>query len=184
MALMHTPAAELGTTAPDFDLPDADGRRWTLADCRGERATLVMFLCNHCPYVKAILPALLDDVAALQAAGVGVVAIMSNDFARYVDDAPARMRELATTAGFTFPYLVDESQATARAYGAVCTPDFFGHDDDLRLRYRGRLDATTPSRATTPDMRRELREAMLAIATSGCFDGEQEPSMGCSIKWR
>jgi peroxiredoxin len=184
MALLHTPAAELGTSAPDFTLPDPAGRPWRLIDCRGERGTLVMFICNHCPYVKAILPALLEDVRVLQASGIGVVAIMPNDFARYAEDSPQRMQELAQSAGFTFPYLVDETQATARAYGAVCTPDFFGYDRDLRLQYRGRLDATTPSRATSPDMRRELREAMLAIAGEGRCDAEQVPSMGCSIKWR
>lgn len=184
MALLHTPTAETGAPAPDFRLADASGREWTLAECRGEAATLVMFICNHCPYVKAIMAALLADVRALQAAGVGVVAIMPNDFRRYPDDAPARMQELAEANGFSFPYLVDESQTVARAYGAVCTPDFFGYDRDLRLRYRGRLDETTPARPTTAAMRRELREAMLTIAKTGEFEGEQLPSMGCSIKWR
>ncbi|MFO1436615.1 MAG: thioredoxin family protein [Gammaproteobacteria bacterium] len=184
MALMHTPVCEFGSAAPDFRLRDFNGKEFSLADCRGERASLVMFICNHCPYVKAIIKPLLADVRDLQAEKIGVVAIMPNDYRRYAEDAPERMRDFAATHGFTFPYLIDETQEVARAYGAVCTPDFFGYDRDLRLQYRGRLDATTPTHPPTANMKRELREAMLAIAAGKSGPRDQTPSMGCSIKWK
>jgi peroxiredoxin len=184
MALMHTPICDFGAAAPGFHLRDCDGKEFSLADCRGKRGTLIMFICNHCPYVKAILKPLLADVRALQAEKIGVVAIMPNNYLSYSEDAPERMREFARAHGFTFPYLVDESQQVANAYGAVCTPDFFGYDKDLHLQYRGRLDATTPANPTTANMKRELRDAMLAIANGAGGPRDQTPSMGCSIKWR
>ena len=182
MALLHTPAAEPGAEAPDFNLPGTDGRAHTRDGSRGPNGLLVMFLCNHCPYVKAIRERLVVDARELIAAGVGVVAISSNDAREYPEDGPEPMREVAQRHGFPFPYLYDATQAVARAYGAVCTPDFFGYDAQLRLRYRGRLDAAHKGERT-PGMRRELVEAMLEIASRGDTAVPQVPSMGCSIKW-
>ena len=183
MAATETPVCEFGLTAPDFDLPDPTGRRWRLSDCRGERGTLVMFICNHCPFVQAILDRIVRDTTELADAGIRSVAIMSNDVARYPADAPPNMARLAEDHGFTFPYLYDEDQSVARAYAAVCTPDFFGYDADLGLQYRGRLDASRMGPAP-PDARRELYEAMCQIAREGRGPAEQTPSIGCSIKWQ
>jgi len=176
------PPPDLGTPAPDFALPDLDGRMVRLADIRGERGTLVMFICNHCPYVRSVIDRIVEDSRALLAEGIGVAAIMSNDYRAYPADAPDRMRAFAAEHRFPFPYLLDESQQVARAYDAVCTPDFFGYDAGLGLRYRGRLDEskTTP----VPNARRELLEAMRRIASAGTGPAEQIPSMGCSIKWK
>jgi peroxiredoxin len=173
---------ELGSRAPEFALPDLHGRVVRLDDVRGEHGTLIMFICNHCPYVRAVIDRIVEDSRTLLAEGVGVAAIMSNDYRAYPADAPDRMRAFAAEHGFPFPYLLDETQMVARAYEAVCTPEFFGYDADLALRYRGRLDA---SRTTlVPDARRELLEAMRRIAATGEGPEEQVPSMGCSIKWR
>jgi peroxiredoxin len=138
MALTETPACNFGAPAPDFELPGVDGRRWTLADCRGNRATLVMFICNHCPYVKAIRERLVRDAKELLEFGVKSVAIMPNDTAEYPEDSFANMQREAEQFGYPFPYLLDESQEVARAYGAVCTPDFFGYNSGLRLQFRAR----------------------------------------------
>jgi len=184
MILMRTPVCDYGRAAIDFSLADADGRSWTLADCRGEAATLVMFICNHCPYVQAILPQLVADVRRIQALGTGVVAIMPNDSTSYPQDSPTNMRALAAEYAFSFPYLIDTSQQTARAYGAICTPDFFGYNGALELQYRGRLDATTPGHPAPLDAPRELLEAMRLIAETGQGPATQTPSMGCSIKWK
>lgn len=180
---VETPICEFGWPAPDFALPGTDGRTWTLADVRGSKGTLVVFICNHCPYVKAIIDRLVRDAAALQALGIGVAAISSNDPAAYPEDSFDNMVAFARDHGFPFPYLYDESQDVARAYGAVCTPDFFGFDASLGLQYRGRLDSSGKQPAA-PDVRRELFEAMSAVAASGRGPAEQVPSMGCSIKWR
>jgi len=182
MVLIQTPASELGTPAPDFALPGTDGRLHMRDACRGPHGLLVMFICNHCPYVKAILDRLVADCRDLVAAGIGVVAINSNDARDYPEDAPERMRDLAERLALPFPYLHDATQDVARAYGAVCTPDFFGYDSALRLRYRGRLDAAHRG-PREPGMCRELVEAMLEIARTGQTTIEQIPSMGCSIKW-
>ncbi|MEQ8816492.1 MAG: thioredoxin family protein [Thalassobaculum sp.] len=173
---------EFGSRAPDFALPGLDGSIVRLADIRGEHGTVVMFICNHCPYVRSVIGRIVEDSRALTAEGIGVVAIMSNDYRAYPADAPDRMRAFAAEHGFPFPYLLDETQMVARAYEAVCTPDFFGYDADLALRYRGRLDAskTTP----VPNARRDLLEAMRQVAAAGQGPAEQIPSMGCSIKWR
>ncbi len=176
------PVCDFGAPAPDFALPDLDGSTKRLADVRGPRGTLVMFICNHCPYVRSVIGRIVQEAKVLQAASVGVVAIMSNDFRAYPADAPDKMRAFAEENGFPFPYLLDESQAVARAYDAVCTPDFFGYDADLGLQYRGRLDESKTTLVT--DARPELREAMLAVAESGHGPQEQIPSMGCSIKWK
>jgi len=183
MVATETPVCEFDALAPDFSLPDATGRQFTLEECRGPRGTLVMFICNHCPFVKAVLDRLLRDVRELEPLGVSCVGIMSNDYDRYPDDAPAQMARMAAQYEFPFPYLVDADQSVARAYGAVCTPDFFGYNADLRLQYRGRLDASG-TRPAPPDARRELFEAMRQVAKSGEGPRRQTASIGCSIKWR
>ena len=182
MPAMTTPVCDFGWKAPDFALEGTDGRRYTLADCAGERATLVMFLCNHCPFVKAVIDRIVRDVGALAGHGIGAVAIMPNDTAAYPADSFDNMKRFAATHGFGFPYLIDRSQEVARAYDAVCTPDFFGFDSALGLQYRGRLDASRME--PVQGARRELFEAMVQIAETGQGPAEQLPSMGCSIKWR
>ena len=177
-----TPVCDFGWRAPDFSLPGTDGKTWTLADVAGTRGTLVMFLCNHCPYVQAIIRPLAADAAALKALGVGVVAIMSNDTLAYPEDGFDNMKRFAAEHGLGFPYLYDQSQGVARAWGAVCTPDFFGFDAGLGLQYRGRFDAS--GRQALPGARRELLEAMSLVAETGHGPAEQTPSIGCSIKWR
>jgi peroxiredoxin len=183
MVSLQTPVCEFGKPAVDFSLSGTDGRIWTLEDCRGPAGLLVMFICNHCPYVKAVRERLVRDCRELQALGIGCVAIMSNDPALYPEDSFDNMRTVAQEHAFPFPYLFDESQAVAKAYGAVCTPDFFGYNNGLELQYRGRLDAG--HRETAPGgARRELFEAMRLVAQTGQGPSEQMPSMGCSIKWR
>ena len=173
----------LGDTAPDFRLPATDGRTYALKDAAGENGAVIVFICNHCPYVKAVIGRLTADARALMGEGVGFAAISSNDAVSYPEDSFPKMREFALAHDFPFPYLHDETQEVARAYGAVCTPDFFGFDRDLKLKYRGRLDEgrTTPP---PPNARRELLEAMRAIAAGGEAPANQVPSIGCSIKWK
>ncbi len=183
MPRVETPVCDFGQPAPDFSLPGVDDRTWSLADCRGANGTLVMFICNHCPYVRAVVDRLVRDATALREHGIGVVAISCNDTVAYPDDSFENMQRFAEQHGFTFPYLFDESQAVGRAYGAVCTPDFFGYNADLELQYRGRLDASGREPGPT-DARRELYEAMVQVAGTGRGPAEQVPSMGCSIKWR
>lgn len=177
------PVCDFGWKAPDFRLPDTSGRLWSLDDIRGPKGLLIMFICNHCPYVQAILDRLQRDAEALMDLGIGVAAISSNDVASYPEDSPANMARLAAERGFRFPYLFDETQAVAKAYDAVCTPDFFGFNAECQLQYRGRLDASgrTPGPA---DARRELYEAMLSVAETGQGPRDQIASMGCSIKWK
>jgi peroxiredoxin len=182
MAALETPAGDIGWQAEDFTLEDAYGNPFQLYDLKGPSGTLVMFICNHCPYVRAIADRIVRDALDLQKRGVGVIAVMPNDYVRYPEDAPEQMKHFAQEHNFSFPYVVDETQAVARAYDAVCTPDFFGFNAALELQYRGRLDA---SRTTLlPDARRELFEAMCRIAETGKGPTEQHASMGCSIKWR
>lgn len=183
MVALNTPACDSGWPAPAFSLPGTDGRVHTRDSCRGPNGLLVAFICNHCPYVQAILDRLIRDAAELQALGVGVVAISSNDATAYPEDAFPEMVRLSKQKAFPFPYLHDESQAVAHAYGAVCTPDFFGFDRNLDLRYRGRLDASG-RHPSPPDARRELFEAMRSVATTGTTPVEQWPSIGCSLKWK
>jgi len=180
---VETPICAFGWKARDFELPGTDMRLYTLADIRGANGTLIMFICNHCPYVHAIIDKLVRDVKDLQALGIGAAAICSNDADTYPDDSFENMKRFAAEHGFTFPYLHDESQEVASAYGAVCTPDFYGFNSDLELQYRGRLDESGKQPAT-PDARRELYEAMKQVAETGAGPREQVPSMGCSIKWR
>ena len=177
------PVCDFGQKAPDFELPATDGRTYRLADLKGERGTLVVFMCNHCPYVKAVIDRLIRDAAELKRLGVNTVAISSNDATRYPQDGPDAMRAWAEEKRFPFPYLFDETQEVARAYGTVCTPDFFGYDAGLGLQYRGRLDESKRE-AAPPGARRELFEAMRAVAETGRGPAEQLPSMGCSIKWK
>jgi peroxiredoxin len=177
------PVCDFGRPAPDFRLPGVDGRTHALSDLRGERGTVVAFICNHCPYVIAVADRLAAEARALAEIGVATVAICSNDATAYPEDSFENMKAFAARHGFGFPYLHDESQAAARAYGAVCTPDFFGYDRDLRLRYRGRLDESGRGPAR-PGARRELHEAMAAVAETGRGPADQTPSIGCSIKWR
>ena len=177
------PLCDFGRKAPEFSLPDTDGHHWTLAGAAGPRGLLVMFLCNHCPYVKSVLDRIIRDARDLKSMGVGVVAISSNDPAEYPEDGFDQMRAAALRHRFPFPYLFDESQAIAKAYGAVCTPDFFGYNARLELQYRGRLDASG-RKAADPEARRELFEAMKLVAETGKGPQDQVASMGCSIKWR
>lgn len=182
MVSLETPVCEFGLPAPDFDLPGVDGRSWTLEQCRGPRGLLVMFICNHCPYVKAVRERIVRDTNELAKLGINSVAIMSNDPSDYPEDSFENMRQVADEFGFNFPYLIDSTQQIARAYGAVCTPDFFGYNADLQLQYRGRLDASRKETAPA-DVRRDLFEAMKQVAETGHGPQEQIPSMGCSIKW-
>lgn len=183
MALLHTPQKQENFYAPDFSLKNIDGRTLNLADIKGENGTLVMFICNHCPYVKGIMDRLPQTAKALQENGVGVAAIMANDTINYPDDSFENMQKFAKAHNFTFPYLIDETQKTAKTYGAVCTPDFFGFDRNGVLQYRGRLDdaGKNPAVKTTVP---ELLNAMTQIAATGRGPAQQTSSMGCSIKWR
>jgi len=183
MVSLETPVCEFDKAAIDFELPGVDGKNWTLADCAGEKGLLVMFICNHCPYVKAIRKRLVRDTAALKELGINTVAIMSNDPTEYEEDSFENMKKIASEFNFSFPYLLDESQNVAKAYGAVCTPDFFGYNADLKLQYRGRFDASRKETAAE-DVRRDLFESMKEVAETGKGPTEQIPSMGCSIKWK
>ncbi|MBL8905698.1 MAG: thioredoxin family protein, partial [Rhizobiales bacterium] len=165
-----------------FELPGTDGKIYSLSDIRGPKGTLIAFICNHCPYVKSVIDRLVRDAKDLHASGIGVAAICANDAVEYPDDSFANMKKFAQAHGFTFPYLHDETQAVARAYDAVCTPDFFGFNANDELQYRGRLDASRTQ--AVPGARRDLYEAMLMIARTGKGPAEQIASMGCSIKWK
>ncbi len=180
--LVDTPLCDFGWKAPQFALRDPEGNACSLDQAMGEKGLLVAFICNHCPYVKAVIDRLVEDAAALQEEGVGVVAIMSNDYQNYAADSPQRMKEFAEQHGFTFPYLVDEDQSVGKAYGAVCTPEFFGFNSEGELQYRGRLDSA--GRGDAGNRVPELLNAMRLVAATGKGPQEQSASMGCSIKWR
>ncbi len=177
------PVCDFGWQAPDFNLLATDGKAYTLADIRGKNGTLVMFICNHCPYVLAVLDRIIRDARDLQGLGIGVAAICANDATAYPQDSFENMRIMAETRTFPFPYLSDETQGTARAYAAACTPDFFGFNASDGLQYRGRLDAST-SRAGPNDLRRDLYLAMKQVAETGLGPRDQIASIGCSIKWK
>lgn len=183
MVSLTTPVCDFGQVAIDFELPGVDGQIWTLDKARGEQGLLVMFICNHCPYVKAIQDRLVRDCAELKTMGVNSIAIMSNDPNEYEEDSFENMQAVAEKWQFPFPYVLDETQAVAKAYGAVCTPDFFGYNADLQLQYRGRLDESR-KQAADANVRRDLFEAMKQVAQTGQGPLEQIPSMGCSIKWK
>lgn len=180
---VETPICDFGWKAPSFTLPGTDGRVYSLADIAGPRGTLVMFICNHCPYVQAVVDRMVRDARELHAMGIGVAAISSNDAVTYPEDSFDNMKKVAVKYGFTFPYLYDESQSVARAYDAVCTPEFFGFDATLGLQYRGRLDASRKE-AGPKDLRRDLFLAMKQVVETGQGPAQQIPSMGCSIKWK
>jgi peroxiredoxin len=173
----------LGKSAPDFRLLATDGKSYQLKDVAGPNGTVIVFICNHCPYVKSVIDRLVEDARALMEEGIGFAAICSNDAKNYPEDSFDNMKRFAKAHDLPFPYLHDESQVVARSYGAVCTPDFFGYDADRKLKYRGRLDEGRPS-LPPKRARRELVEAMRAIAEAGTAPSTQTPSVGCSIKWK
>jgi peroxiredoxin len=183
MALTPSTMLPLGSPAPDFRLPDTEGRKVGLADFAGCPALLVMFLCNHCPYVKHVRQQLAELGREYQAQGVGIVAINANDAAAYPDDSPEAMAREKAAVGYMFPYLYDETQETARAYEAACTPDFFLYDAGRRLVYRGQLDGARPGN-TIPVTGNDLRAALDALLAGQPIAPDQRPSMGCNIKWK
>ncbi|AAV87130.1 alkyl hydroperoxide reductase [Anaplasma marginale str. Dawn] len=185
MAAVVTPTLDAGFTARDFRLKATDGGYYGLDNFRGSSALLVMFICNHCPYVKALIKHLVREVKLLMAdCGVGAVAIMPNDTDAYPEDSYDKMAALAQSLAFPFPYVIDEGQSVAKSYGAVCTPDFFCFNRELQLCYRGRFDDPNKDWGLCPDDRSELFEAVRFVAETGKVPGDQVPSIGCSIKWR
>ncbi|MBM3529995.1 MAG: thioredoxin family protein [Alphaproteobacteria bacterium] len=182
MVLTKTGICDFGWKARDFKLKGVDGKLYSLADVHGPKGTVVVFICNHCPYVKATISRIVEEAAALRQIGIGFIGIMSNDPDDYPEDSFDNMKAVARKHRFGFPYVIDETQDIARAYGAQCTPDFFGFDAKDGLQYRGRLDASRTS--LVPGARRELFEAMKLVAETGRGPEQQTPSMGCSIKWR
>ena len=177
------PVCDFGWKPPAFSLPATDGKFYNLKDISGPRGTLIMFICNHCPYVKSVLDRIIRDAGDLKDFGIGVAAISSNDAENYPQDSFENMKNLAEDKNFPFPYLYDKTQKVARDYKAVCTPDFFGFNSDHELQYRGRLDAS--GRNTGPaELRRDLYEAMKQIAKTGLGPKNQISSIGCSIKWK
>jgi len=183
MVSTPTPICDFGWRAVDFSLPGVDGKTHSLASARGPNGLLVMFICNHCPYVKAVIDRIVRDARELAPLGIGCIAIMSNDPSEYPEDSWDHMVEVARRHDFPFPYVLDATQAIAQAYGAVCTPDFFGFNANLELQYRGRLDASRKD-AAPADARRDLFEAMQWVAQTGAGPREQIASIGCSIKWK
>ncbi len=181
MALVHTPDPEFGATCPDFELPSTNGKTISLSQFKDGKPLLVLFMCNHCPYVKAILDRLVDLGNYFKSQGIHMVAISSNDVSRYPDDSFDKMKELASEMKFPFPYCYDEDQSVAKAFGAVCTPDFFGYDSDLKLVYRGRLDDNWKEPENVSN--EELKTAMTEILQGKEISFKQTPSMGCSLKW-
>ena len=176
------PICDFGWKAPAFTLPGTDDKMHSLAELRGPKGTVIVFICNHCPYVKSVIGRLVREANALKEIGVHTAAICSNDASHYAEDSFDNMKAFAARHGFTFPYLHDEDQSVARAYDAICTPDFFGFNADLELQYRGRLDASR--KELVPDARRDLYEAMKQVAETGHGPQDQIASMGCSIKWK
>ena len=181
MVRTETPVCDFGQKALGFNLMGIDGEQYNLENLRGKNGLLVMFICNHCPYVKSIMDRIIRDATDLKLLGVNTVAIMSNDPQDYEEDSFENMKKISTKMNFPFPYLFDETQEVAKAYGAVCTPDFFGYNSELGLQYRGRLDESR--KEAVANAKRDLFEAMKVIAETGNGPLEQIPSMGCSIKW-
>ncbi|MEM6888287.1 MAG: thioredoxin family protein [Pseudomonadota bacterium] len=175
--LLDTPVCNFGWQAPDFTLKDPAGKAHTMRAAMGQKGLMVAFICNHCPYVKRIAQNMAEDFNALHTEGMGIVAIMANDYHKYPDDSPDNMQRFALLHGFCFPYLVDEDQSVAKAYGAVCTPDFFGFNADGALQYRGRFENPMTGE-------HDLLLAMRQVALTGAGPKDQTASMGCSIKWR
>ena len=183
MVSLETPVCDFEQPIVDFSLPGVDGTIWTPEKARGEKGLLVMFICNHCPYVKSIRDRMVRDTKELMDYGIGSVAIMSNDPAEYEEDSFENMQKIAEKYSYPFPYLLDETQQVAQAYGAVCTPDFFGYNASMALQYRGRLDESR-KQAAPADVKRDLFDAMKQVAQTGHGPRQQIPSMGCSIKWK
>lgn len=182
MVALNPPAAEIGAKAKSFSLKGVDNKTHTLESSKGENGTVVIFMCNHCPFVKAIAEKLPAAVSKMKAAGINVIGINSNNAAEYPDDSFEQMIEFAKVNHFNFPYLVDSSQEIAKSYGAVCTPDIFGYNKMLELQYRGRFDDSGMQKK--PDAKNELVDAMLEIGKHSVFKGSQTHSIGCSIKWK
>ena len=180
---IKTPVCDFGKKAENFELKSTENKLISLNDIKGENGTLVMFICNHCPYVKAIIKDVVEDCTKLSDLGINSVAICSNDQINYPEDSFEKMIEFAIKHKFNFPYLIDETQDIARKYDAVCTPDFFGFNKDHKLQYRGRLDASRKE-AGPVDLKRDLFEAMKGVAQTGKGPSDQIASMGCSIKWK
>ena len=183
MTVTPSTMLELETEAPDFSLPDTDGNLVSLSDLREDKAALIMFICNHCPYVKHVQRSLATLCAEYQARGVAIVGISSNDVAHYPDDSPEKMKAEKKTAGYTFPYLYDESQQVARVYHAACTPDFYLFDGRRRLVYRGQMDSSRPGNGV-PVTGQDLRAALDAVLSGKPVPADQKPSIGCNIKWK
>jgi peroxiredoxin len=182
MALLYTPAAEAGFPCPDFNLPSVDGRSFSRADFAGAKALVVMFICNHCPYVQAVEQRLIDLARAFEKKGVAFVAICSNDAEEYPEDAAPELLKRWREKDYGFPYLVDETQKTAKEFGAVCTPDLYVFDSNQRLAYRGRLDDSWKNPKLV--QKQELKAAIEAVISGKPVNSLQNPSMGCSIKWK
>ena len=180
---IKTPICDFGKKADNFELKSTENKITSLNDLKGKNGTLIMFICNHCPYVLAILDRIVRDASDLQKLGVGIAAISSNDVISYPEDSFDNMKKLAAKHNFTFPYMYDETQEVAKLYNAVCTPDFFGFNKDHKLQYRGRLDASRKE-AGPVDLKRDLFEAMKGVAQTGEGPSDQIASMGCSIKWK
>jgi len=180
--LLDTPICDFGWKAPDFTLKNTDNESFTMSDHLGDKGLLIVFICNHCPYVIQIAKRLSEDTKVLMSEGINVLAIMSNDYEEYAQDSPQNMKNFAEQYGFSFPYLIDEDQIVGKTYGAVCTPDFFGFNGKGELQYRGRLDDARMGDISTRTP--ELLTAMRMIANTGNGPKAQVPSMGCSIKWK
>ena len=182
MVLTKTPICNFGEKAKDFNLKSTENKQVSLSDVKGKNGTLIMFICNHCPYVKAIIKDLVDDIKFLENLGIKSVGIMSNDVKNYPDDSFENMISFSKLNNFSFPYLIDETQGVAKKYNAVCTPDFFGYNKNLELQYRGRIRALKdlkPIREGDSD----LKLAMKMVSETGNGPKDQIPSMGCNIKW-
>lgn len=182
MVEMRTPKVETGWKAPDFKLKGTDEKFYSLNNVKGENGLVVAFICNHCPFVRNIMDDIINDAKELKQHGIGFIGIMANDTHNYPQDGFPNMQRLVEKKNLPFPYVIDETQETAKAYGAVCTPDFFGFNKDLELQYRGRLNASTT--IPVPSSKRDLFEAMVQIAETGKGPEEQSSSVGCSIKWK
>lgn len=183
MSLTPSTMLPLGKNAPDFKLPDSEGNIVSISDFKGAPAFLVIFMCNHCPYVKHVMGKLVALVEEYQKKGIAVIAVNSNDAQQYPDDSPDKMREIEKEYAYTFPYLIDESQQVAKDFMAACTPDFFIFDQDKKLFYRGQMDGSRPGN-NVPVTGQDLRNAMDAVLNGRPVDKNQKPSMGCNIKWK
>ncbi len=183
MTMMVSTMLALGTVAPDFELPDTKGRMVSVKDFADAKAILIVFMCNHCPFVKHVLDEMVEMIKEYQQKGVAVVGINSNDVENYPDDSPEAMAKLVQQKGFTFPYLYDASQQAAKAYKAACTPDFFLFDEQRKLVYRGQMDDSRPGNVK-PVTGADLRAAMDAVLEKRDIPANQKPSMGCNIKWK